>query len=223
MTGNPLRLARLNVVHWPFRSWLPRRVNEPVPQGPEPTAKSDLAAPDLLELLRWHIDRYDRLRASTSTRASVLLGASSVLLTGVIFLINYRLQILRNSPTDYLDIIFAIVAALAVILILSAVTNCINAIATRKTTRSIHAGEIPRRFLFNWGDTLRAVDGYTSFADEVRSLDYDSITGHAIAELWTDIMQHARRHRYLRIGINLFRYSIFSFLILTGLTLLAVA
>lgn len=156
-------------------------------------------------------------------RASVLLSASSILLTVMILLVNYRLQIRKGQPFDLLDIAFEAAAVLTIVLIFTCVTNCISAIATRKTTRSLHRGEIPPRFLFNWGDTLRSIDGYTSFADTVTSLDREAILGHAIAELWTDIMQHARRHKYLRTGINLFRYSLMSFIALSALALSAIS
>lgn len=36
-------------------------------------------AMDRLVLLRWHLDRYDRLRASTASRASVVLSAGAIL------------------------------------------------------------------------------------------------------------------------------------------------
>jgi hypothetical protein len=189
----------------------------------EPVENANLDPSQLLDLLRWHIDRYDRLRASTSTRASILLSASSVLLTGMILLVNYRLQQRQEHPIGPIDIAVLAVLLLTIALSLGSITNCVNAIAARKTTRSLHKDEIPNRFLFNWGDTRRAVDGYTSFAAQVTALDVDAIVGHATAELWTDILQHGRRHKYLRTGINLFRYGIVSFLTFAALTLLVVA
>ena len=38
--------------------------------------------------------------------------------------------------------------------------------------------------------------------------------GNATAEFWSDILQHADRHKYLRRGISLFRYGVVTFLIL---------
>lgn len=35
-----------------------------------------------IELAKWHIDRYDRLRASTATRASAVLSAGAILSAG---------------------------------------------------------------------------------------------------------------------------------------------
>ncbi len=141
----------------------------------------------------------------------------------MILLVNYRLQRQEEHPIGPIDAAVLAVLILTVILSLGSITNCVNAIAARKTTRSLHKDEIPNRFLFNWGDTQRTVDGYTSFSEQVKSLDADTIVGHATAELWTDILQHGRRHKYLRGGINLFRYGILSFLTFAALTLLVVA
>jgi hypothetical protein len=211
------------VVRWPFRSQQTAEIVVPTVLTTKPVTETQLNAVELLELLRWHIDRYDRLRASTSVRASILLSASSVLLTGMILLANYRLQMQVAHPISGVDIALAAALLTTTTLSFSSITNCVNAIAARKTTRSLHAGEIPDRFLFNWGDTTRTVDGYTSFAERVASLDVTTILGHATAEIWTDILQHARRHKYLRHGITLFRYGVLAFLVFAALTLWVVS
>jgi hypothetical protein len=183
----------------------------------------NLTTPELLDVIRWNIDRYDRLRSSTSSRASILLSANSVLLAGVVLLINYRLQTNYSHHLTYRDGILAATAILTATLIFMSIMKCINAIAARKTTRALHSREIPSRFLFNWGDTIGSVDGYSSFANKVTSLNHEDILGYAVAELWTDIIQHRDRHGYLRAGIGIFRYCTFSFLALAGSTLLAAA
>lgn len=209
------------MVSWPFRQReRDNRRASSVPAMPT-VEKTRLTSPDLLDILRWHIDRYDRLRASTSTRASILLSASSVVVTGMILLANYRLQLKEVHPIGPLDVALAVTLALTAALTLGSIQNCVNAIAARKTTRSLHDGEIPNRFLFNWGDTRRTVDGYSSFKEEVTSLSIESMIGNATAELWSDILQHADRHKYLRRGISLFRYGVSTFLIFAALTLAA--
>ncbi|MGW2508491.1 hypothetical protein ACWC0A_03470 [Streptomyces scopuliridis] len=173
---------------------------------------------DLLDLMKWHIDRYDRLRSSTSVRASVLLSANAVLATGSLILVNYHLQTVEAPPALWVEALFGTLAVLTLSLILRSLWGSINAIAARKTTRALHSAEIPSRFLFNWGDTLKAVDGHSDFARKVGALGLDSILGHAVAELWTDILQHSQRHRHLRSAINTFRYCVMSLLALAAFT-----
>ncbi|MFC8728190.1 hypothetical protein [Streptomyces bacillaris] len=178
-------------------------------------------SPDLLEITKWHIDRYDRLRSSTSVRASVLLSANAVLASGSLILVNYHLQTSKDSRTLWIELVFSALAVLTLSLILRSLWSSINAIAARKTTRVLHSTEIPSRFLFNWGDTLKSVDGHSDFARKIKDLSLESILGHATAELWTDILQHSQRHRHLRSAINTFRYCVMALLGLAAFTFAA--
>lgn len=175
---------------------------------------------DLLNLMKWHIDRYDRLRSSTSVRASVLLSANAVLATGAMILVNYHLQVDGGHRILWVECLFGALAVLALSLIMRSLWGCINAIAARKTTRAIHSAEIPSRFLFNWGDTLKSVDGHSDFVRKVTELTPNSILRHAVSELWTDILQHSQRHRHLRVGISTFRYCVVAILGLATFTFL---
>ncbi|MFF1693413.1 hypothetical protein ACFVXC_07305 [Streptomyces sp. NPDC058257] len=177
-----------------------------------------MSSSDLLDMTKWHIDRYDRLRSSTSVRASVLLSANAILASGSLILVNYHLQTTKNSRSFWIEAIFCALAVLTLSLILRSLWSSINAIAARKTTRVLHSTEIPSRFLFNWGDTLKSVDGHSDFSRKVRDLTLDSMLGHATAELWTDILQHSQRHRHLRSAINTFRYCVMALLGLAAFT-----
>ena len=64
----------------------------------------------------------------------------------MILLVNYRLQLRNANPIDYLDVPYLGVVLLTIALTLGSISNCINAIATRKTTRSLHRSEIPTRY-----------------------------------------------------------------------------
>ncbi|MFI1183380.1 hypothetical protein ACH4UT_28065 [Streptomyces sp. NPDC020799] len=134
---------------------------------------------------------------------------------------NYHLQTIKETRTLWIECLFGTLATLTLALILRSLWGSINAIAARKTTRALHPAEIPSRFLFNWGDTLKSVDGHSDFARKVGELSLDSILGHAVAELWTDILQHSQRHRHLRSAINTFRYCIMTLLGLAAFTFVA--
>ncbi|MFD5000579.1 hypothetical protein [Streptomyces buecherae] len=134
---------------------------------------------------------------------------------------NYHLQTSRGSWSLWGEICFGALTTLTLALILRSLWGCINAIARRKTIRVLHAAEIPSRFLFNWGDTLKSVDDQNSFAREIRELSLDAALGHAVAELWTDILQHAQRHQHLRSAISTFQYCVIALLGLASFTFTA--
>lgn len=188
------------------------------PSLSEKMTEDPMSSSDLLDMTKWHIDRYDRLRSSTSVRASVLLSANAVLTSGSLILINYHLQTTKGSRALPIEAAFCVLAALTLSLTLRSLWSSINAIAARKTTRVLHSAEIPSRFLFNWGDTLNSIDGHSDFARQVKGLSLDSILGHALAELWTDVLQHSQRHRHLRSAIHTFRYCVMSLLVLAMFT-----
>lgn len=202
-----------------------RRSKQGLKNSKPPTLEQASGSPvpksDMLEMTKWHIDRYDRLRSSTSLRASILLSANAILTTGSLILINYHLQSNARGRSILIESLFAALAILALSLTMRSLWGCINAIAARKTTRALHPSEIPARFLFNWGDTLKSVDGHSDFARKVTELSLESILGHAVSELWTDILQHAQRHRHLRSAISTFRYCIIAQLALAIFTFLA--
>ncbi|MFD7129439.1 MULTISPECIES: hypothetical protein [Streptomyces] len=198
-----------------------QRKSVPKPAALKQNSSDPVSGEELLDLAKWHIDRYDRLRSSTSVRASVLLSANAVLATGSLILVNYHLQVGAERRIFWVELLFAVLAVLTLSLIVRSLWGCINAIAARKTTRALHPSEIPSRFLFNWGDTINSVDGHSDFARKVADLSLDSILGHALSELWTDILQHSQRHRHLRSAIGAFRYCIMTILLLAAFTFLA--
>ncbi|WP_146173818.1 hypothetical protein [Saccharothrix carnea] len=158
---------------------------------------------DRLRMAQWHIDRYDRLRSSTSSRAAVLLSADAALLAATIPIANSILQ--RAGVVEWVIWATRGFAALAMFSSVASIAFCTNAVAAWRTTRQVHQKEIPNRFVFNWGDTLKSVDGYSDFASTAASRSVETVTGDAMAELWTVILQHKRRHKHLGLGIHFFR------------------
>ena len=166
---------------------------------------------ELLDLIKWHIDRYDRLRSSTSARASALLSANAILFAGVALIANLKIHERATIPA-WSKWAFTVFLVVTIAFILVALWRCAGAIAARRTSRSLSIGEIPDRFLFNWGDTLRRVDGCSNFVQRAKELTYAQIVNDGLAELWTDIRQHSNRHRHLRAAISVFQVAVASFL-----------
>ncbi|MFI1522780.1 hypothetical protein [Kitasatospora cineracea] len=148
----------------------------------------------------------------------MLLSANTIIMAGSALLANFHFQSSKPPQGIALKVAFFTLAAVTIILVLRGIWSCIDAIAARKTTRMLHPEEIPPRFLFNWGDTIKSVDGHSSFATKISTLSHEDILGHASAELWTDIIQHSQRHRHLRSAIAVFRYTVTFFFALVVVT-----
>src|SRR5688572_11797902 len=65
-------------------------------------ANDSLDGEAALDLLRWHIDRFDRLRASLASRAAVVLSATAVLVAGQAFLANLYFANRHTRVWDWL-------------------------------------------------------------------------------------------------------------------------
>lgn len=170
---------------------------------------------ELLAFLQWNVDRYDRLRASTSTRASVLLTANFALVAGTMLDLTRRLED-ASIPHGLLGTLAVVTLSFSA----SSISMAIGATVTWRTTRNIHGNIVPQRFLFNWGDTIRAINGFTQFEHQIAELTYPRALQCGAAELWTNMLQYQRRHKYLRWAIHAFRLAVLFFTAVTVLVLL---
>jgi hypothetical protein len=147
----------------------------------------------------------------------VLLSANAALTAGTIVLTNSRLSL--AAPVVAAKMFLEALAAVTIALCVVSIALSVNAIAAWRTIRTLHGNEIPSRFLFNWGDTLSTVDGFSSFRAAVVPSRYQDLIDYGVAELWTSILQHRRRHKFLRYGIHAFRLAVACFSALAALAL----
>jgi hypothetical protein len=180
---------------------------------------------DKLTLVQWNIARYDQIRSSTGSRASLLVSANALLLTGATILFSTYNDIEQPAGWWQSFVTTAFIVALGVTFIftLLSVWFCVGAISaykTRKTSRRVFREKLPSRFIFNWGDTLRLGAGYENFWTKMQGLTRSDALNSASAELWSAIYQHSKRHGQLRKGIRLFRISLVSFFLLASMAVI---
>jgi hypothetical protein len=180
---------------------------------------------DKLTLVQWNIARYDQIRSSTGSRASLLVSANALLLTGATILFSNYNNIERPTGCWQSFVTTAFIVALGATLVftLLSVWFCVGAISaykTRKTSRRIFRDKMPSRFIFNWGDTLRLGAGYENFWTKMQGLTRSDALNAASAELWSAIYQHSKRHGHLRKGIRLFRISLAAFFLLASMAVI---
>jgi hypothetical protein len=199
---------------------------------PEPNGHDD--AQKRLELLNFHIVRYDGLRAATANRASILLSADTLLLAALGLLdTNGISEALKRDQA--LRVLSIIVTLGIVFLILGSVCLALNAIVIMafkfksdpkfrlgfKSSRDLY-GAIPDRLLYNHSDTVRACRSAQDFKASL-TLTYDRLLESALesasAELWAGIRQQHRRYDFLRKAILLFVISVFAYSVVAFLVL----
>ncbi|WP_454340159.1 hypothetical protein [Streptomyces pseudovenezuelae] len=154
---------------------------------------------DRLTLLRWHLDRYDRLRASTASRASVVLSAGAILSAGNAVVLARLIDSPDSGLSSATTLAFGIGLLLSIGLVVLSLTLATGVLVTPKPSRDtfMDARNLPAALVFNPTDTVRELESYEDFRSSVESQSYQAILAAAQIELWIGIRQH--RHRYLRL------------------------
>lgn len=170
---------------------------------------------DRIDLIRWHLDRYDRLRGSTTSRASVILSATAILSAGSVVelslvLSNTTLSV-RGPQRTLLIVEVGLTAALVVVGLIHATTL----LATSRQSRQMLADgqDLPAGLIFNGSDTIREISSFGDFAAIVETQGHQEILQAAEVELWITIHQHRWRYVRLRIATRLLRLSALAFLV----------
>jgi hypothetical protein len=174
------------------------------------------SAAERLSTLKWHLDRYDRLRSSTVTRASVVLSAGAILSAGNAVLLG---QILGSSAVwlDRWGWLLAISAAtmMTALLVMTSIITAAGALLTGRRSRdaipALH--DVPVGLIFNSSDTIDEVRDFAAFRAAARQSIQES-TEAAEVDLWVCIHQHRHRYRRLRQAVRFLRWAAVAFLLL---------
>jgi hypothetical protein len=167
-----------------------------------------------LELLNFHIVRYDGLRATLANRASILISADTLLLTALGLLFT------KGIPHGHhiMEIVVVILTLALASNILWSVYLALNAIVTSSHTLF---GDFPKRFLYSHHDTFDAYKDRTvqEFINESLTLTEDRLLESASAELWRQIQRQYLRYGFFRRALDKFfisalAYPFVAFLIL---------
>lgn len=162
---------------------------------------------DSLSLLRWHLDRYDRLRASTAGRAAVVLSASALLSAANAVIIAQLLGARFTSVPGAVLVLCALPSFGGFVLVVLGVLRATGVLVTARNSRALLTGPAapPPGPIFNGGDTLTLFATYAEFSTAVDSQDELSIIEAAKAELWIVIHQHRYRYAELRSAVRFLR------------------
>ncbi|QLQ39476.1 hypothetical protein [Micromonospora robiginosa] len=183
-------------------------------------APGDDADDRALTLLRWHIERYDRLRVSTAGRASAVLSAGAILSAGNALLLGQLLGGDDGMPAWWMLACTA-VALLGATLVVGSLVKAANVLVTVRSSREIlpDGASLPRSLLFNGTDTVAHVKNFDEFRTAVRGQHSRDIRQAAEVELWVGIQQHRQRYHKLRESVRLLRLAALLFVTLLALVL----
>jgi hypothetical protein len=166
-------------------------------------------------MLKWHLDRSDRLRSSTASRASVVLSAGAILSAGNAVLLGQILGKMSGwlSSGGWLAAVTVAVVGSAVLVVLSLIKAANVLLTTRGSRRVFRAlGNVPPGLIFNNADTVERLKTFDEFRATTTSHGLKEMADAAEVELWVCIHQHRHRYLQLRTAVRLLRYAALSFL-----------
>ncbi|MGW7514376.1 hypothetical protein ACWGJ2_02130 [Streptomyces sp. NPDC054796] len=175
-------------------------------------------AAEKLALLKWHLDRYDRLRVSTASRAAVVLSAGAILSAGDAVLLTRLLEGANPHLDSRLALVFGLGLLGSIGLLVLSLVHATGVLVTLKASRDVFADmrDLPPGLIFNDSDTVRELATFDDFKATVDTQDYPAMVRAAQVELWIGIRQH--RHRYLRLraAARMLRWAAAVFLLSAG-------
>lgn len=197
------------------RWWTVKRSRADDGSGDEPPSTSELlSAGDRLVMIKWHLERYDRMRSSTSSRASVVLSAGALLSAGNAVVLNQMVGSSSRWMTTTWSVCLAAALSVSAALVIVSLVMAAQVLVTLRGSRAaIRGGKLPPSLLYNASDTIAGASSFAEFEALVGTQDEESSLQAATVELWVGIHQHRRRYLRLRQSVRILCCAAVSFLI----------
>ena len=205
----------------------PEEANEPATRTEngeddrrEPSGLSELAR---LEQVKWHLDRYDRLRGSTATRSSVVLGAGAILSAGNAVIFGEIIGSLHVKAPTLVLVFFSVAGSVSVGFVLMSLLYAAGVLVTRRVSRDFLADPeaLPSGAPFNGRDVIERHATFSAFHEASAAQPVESLLRAAHVELWIGVHQYRRRYDQLRKSVRFLRVATILFLVVLVALLVA--
>lgn len=149
-----------------------------------------------LELLQWLINRSDGLRASYSSRASLILSADALVLATLAFLLD---KVPSYHPFKfYINCLIGFSLASMLILFVLAFMASANFWKNSSQATKFHE----KRYFFNAKHTLDIPKrDFQTFRKDFRAATINDLLDYACAQIWACYILQRKRYRNLKISI----------------------
>lgn len=179
--------------------------------------------PNTIELLCWHLNRYDHLRSSTASRASVVLSAGTILFAGDAIVLSQ----MSDSPIPWTErwttVVVLAMTLMSSLLVVLSLLRAANVLVTPRRSRTmfLRDEQVPSGLVFTASDTVDQIPRFADFRQVLATQDEANVIETAQVELWICIRQH--RHRYLRLrsSVRYLRYAAVSFAVVLVMVMFA--
>jgi hypothetical protein len=154
-----------------------------------------------IETARWHIVRYDALRASAASRASFVITADGVLIAGVALLMSEG-SAFAGGFRQSISWLIAIGALLALVFAAVSIVASTNSMLSSRRWRHLFGEPSSFSAFYQHSDTFTHSPTYAEFEQLFVSQSSDDDLKSAIVNLWVVMKTHAHRYAYLRRAVR---------------------
>lgn len=170
-----------------------------------------------LDLIRWLIDRTDRLRESVASRASLVVSANALLLAGTTFLLGQTLSDLGQRPLTERILLVICIGVTLLFLIVSLVSATGGIIGSWKADRQMLGDDALEQLFISSVASVKAFNSFKSFKQKFDKTDKEQVLSYALGNLWVIQNVHYRRHQKVEFAIKFMLLAVISFSVSTGL------
>jgi hypothetical protein len=182
------------------------------------------ASVNTVEDLKWHVDRFDKLRVSTASRSAVVLSAAALLSAGDAVLLTEVLDRPAQANDGVVTLLALTLLASAICVVFSAVRSTSALIGLKRFGDLFPEETLPTSLVFSASDTAKTVKSFDQFSQLVKNQPASDVWMSACTELWITIRQHRFRYGKLRDAVRFLRFGAWTFLLaLAGIVVTGIA
>lgn len=182
----------------------------------ETTPTTAMSLSDHVELIKWHLGRYDARRESTASRASVVLSAAAILSAGEAIVLGQVSGDVLRRVDPWPKIVLGVLVLTSSFLVIGSLIRASQVLVTRRPSRALfgEGGSLPRGLIFNGTDTVALLKTFADFRRALVAQDDQAVFDAAAVELWVTIQQHRRRYAQLRSAVALLQLAAFALILI---------
>ncbi|WP_405392598.1 hypothetical protein OG596_35305 [Streptomyces sp. NBC_01102] len=145
-----------------------------------------MQAEERLKLAQWHLSRSDQLRLGLISRASTLLSANALVMTGIAFI--------SSSTTARTAVVIGASALIALVVSAYSVIQLTGVLTGSRTLSTLsRPPDSPAPIAFSYGDTINEYRSLSEFEEKFLAQSAEEAANSAILELWSCINLHQLR------------------------------
>jgi hypothetical protein len=171
----------------------------------------------VIETARWHIVRYDSIRASLATRASFVVSVAALVVAAISFVFSWAAGHKFYGGTVSLALLDSGML-LSLIYALVSIRSATSGLLSSKPWRSVYSGQPPRSLFYTHSDTTKQLPQYADFSTIFKEQTLEMEAEFAMVNLWLVLNTTDHRYKFIRKAVRRLNVAILIFSVVAAAT-----